>query len=315
MIRPLIRRLLLSIPMLFVVVTATFFLEQLIPGDPASFVLGGHATKAQLNQFDASLGLHRPLLDQYGSQLWALLHGNLGSSWTDGGQSVASMIRAALPVTISLAVVATLVTALLGLAFGTLAAVRRGGWSDRSVQGLAGLSTGLPNFWVAIVLVLLLAIDVRAFPATGFVALTSSPSGWLDALILPVAALSLGAIASVTLQVRSSMIDVLQQDYIRTLAACGLPRRRILFKHALRNGSIPVVASIGFLFVGLLSGTVAIEQVFNLPGLGSLLMQAVVTHDIPAVQGVVIVFAVIVVVVNLVVDVVAAALNPRLRAG
>jgi peptide/nickel transport system permease protein len=312
MVRLVIRRLLLAIPMLFVVVTATFLLEQLIPGDPASFVLGSHSTPAQLSAFDASLGLHRSLIDQYGSQLWSVLRGNLGQSWITH-ESVSHQIATALPVTLSLAVVATVVTFVLGLGLGTLAALRRGRWTDRILQGVSGVGIGLPNFWLAIVLVLLLAIDVHAFPATGFVSISTSPASWASSLVLPVAAITLGSLAGVLLQVRSSMIEVLGQDYIRTLRANGIARRRIVFKHGLRNGAIPVVTTLGFVFVGLLAGTVVIEQVFNMPGLGSLLLNGVLTHDLPVVQGVVIVFAVIVVVVNLLVDLAAAALDPRIR--
>src|ERR1700722_13888271 len=146
------RRILLAIPMLFIVVTATFLLEQLIPGDPASFVLGSHTTPSQLSAFDASIGLHRSLVDQYRSQLGNVLHGNLGQSWTSR-QNVRQMIFAALPVTLSLAVLATVVTFILGLGLGTLAALRRGRWSDRILQGVAGVCVGLPYFWLAIVLV------------------------------------------------------------------------------------------------------------------------------------------------------------------
>jgi peptide/nickel transport system permease protein len=314
MVRLVVRRLLLAIPMLFVVVTATFLLEQLIPGDPASFVLGSHSTPAQLSAFDASLGLHRSLVDQYGSQLWSVLRGNLGQSWITH-ESVSHQISTALPVTLSLAIVATVVTFVLGLGLGTLAALRRGRWTDRILQGVSGIGIGLPNFWLAIVLVLLLAIDVHAFPATGFVSISTNPISWASSLVLPVAAITLGSLAGVLLQVRSSMIDVLGQDYIRTLRANGIARRRIVFKHGLRNGAIPVVTTLGFVFVGLLAGTVVIEQVFNMPGLGSLLLNGVLTHDLPVVQGVVIVFAVIVVVVNLLVDLAAAALDPRIRVG
>jgi peptide/nickel transport system permease protein len=306
------RRLLLAIPMLFIVVTATFLLEQLIPGDPASFVLGSHTTPSQLSAFDASIGLHRSLLDQYGSQLWNVLHGNLGQSWISR-QNVRHMIFTALPVTLSLAVLATVVTFILGLGLGTLAALRRGRWSDRILQGVAGIGIGLPNFWLAIVLVLFFAIDTHLFPATGYVSFGTAPGSWASSLVLPVVAITFGSLAGVLLQVRSSMIDVLSQDYIRSLRANGIARRQIVFKHGLRNGAIPVVTTLGFVFVGLLAGTVVIEQVFNLPGLGSMLLNGVLTHDLPVVQGVVIVFAVVVVIVNLLVDLLAAALNPRMR--
>jgi peptide/nickel transport system permease protein len=312
MLKLVVRRLVLAVPMLFVVVSATFFLEQLIPGDPAGFVLGSHASAAQVASFDNSLGLHRPLIDQYGSQLWNVLHGNLGQSWITR-QGVQHMVGSALPVTLSLAIVATVVTFTLGLALGTVAALCQGRWTDRILQGLAGVGTGLPNFWLAIVLVLFFAIDVRLFPATGFTSITTSPLSWASSLVLPVTAIAVGSLAGVLLQVRSSMIDVLNRDYIRTLRANGISRGRIVFKHGLRNGAIPVVTTLGFVFVGLLAGTVVVEQVFSMPGLGSLLLNGVLTHDIPVVQGVVIVFAVIVVVVNLLVDLLTAALDPRIR--
>jgi len=309
-LRMALGRLALAVPMLFVVATATFFLQQLVPGDPGSFILGKDAAPAEIRQFDVSLGLNRPVLVQYGAWLGRAVRGNLGESWTTR-EPVAQTLLAAAPVTLSLAGLALLVIVGLGVPLGTLAALRPG-IIDRIVQASAGFAIALPNFWLGVGLVLLLAVDLKLFPATGYVSL-SNPAQWLHSLVLPVLALAAGMTVSLALQVRSAMIDVLAADYIRSLRAAGLPRRSVLFRHALRNCMAPVVTTVGFQLLGLLAGAVVIEQLFNLPGLGSVMVSSVTEHDIPLVQGAVLLFAVLVVAVNLVTDVAAAVLNPRAR--
>lgn len=305
-------RVVAAIPLLFIVLSASFFLQQLIPGNIASYVLGSTATSEQRRQFDASLGLDRPLGARYLSAIGNALHGNLGNSWVSG-QSVAHQVLAAVPVTVTLALLAMAVIVLLGVALGTWAAVRRGRPADRVIQSVTGIGSAVPNFWVAVVLVLLLAIKIRVFPATGYVPFADSPGLWLSSLVLPVAALAIAPLAAVVLQVRSAMSDVLATPYVRSLRALGLPRHRILLKHALRNAAAPVVTTLGFQLLGLLAGAVVIEQLFNLPGVGTLLLTGVLAHDVPVVQGTVMFFAVAVVVVNLLVDLAVAALNPRVR--
>lgn len=309
-LRMALGRLALAIPMLFVVATATFFLQQLVPGDPGSFILGKDASPAEIRQFDASLGLSRPVLAQYGAWLGRAVRGNLGESWTTRAP-VAKTLLAAAPVTLSLAGLAILVIVGLGVPRGTLAALRPG-IVDRIVQAFAGFAIALPSFWLGIGLVLLLAVDLKAFPATGYVSL-SDQAQWLHSLVLPVLALAAGMTVSLALQVRSAMIDVLATDYIRSLRAAGLSRRSVLFRHALRNCVAPVVTTVGFQLLGLLAGAVVIEQLFNLPGLGSVMVSSVTEHDIPLVQGAVLLFAVFVVAVNLITDIAAALLNPRAR--
>jgi peptide/nickel transport system permease protein len=303
-------RLVLAIPMLFVVATATFFLQALVPGDPGSFILGKDASPAEIRQFDVSLGVNRPLLVQYASWLGRAVRGSFGMSWTTRSP-VASSLLAALPVTLSLAGLALIVIVVAGVLLGTLAALRPGP-VDRFIQGAAGLSLSVPNFWLGVGLVLLLAIKTSLFPATGYVSL-SSPAQWLHSLVLPVVALAAAPAVSLGLQVRSAMIDVLATDYIRNLTAAGLSRRSVLYKHALRNCMAPVATTIGFQLLGLLAGAVVIEQLFNLPGLGSLLITSVTQHDVPLVQGAVVLFAVFVVGVNLITDVSVAMLNPKAR--
>jgi peptide/nickel transport system permease protein len=306
------RRIALAIPLLFVVLTATFLLQQLIPGDPASFVLGSGSTAAQRDQLDASFGLHRDLITQYFSTFGNALRGEFGKSWVNG-ETVGHTVTTALPVTLSLAALASILTLIVGTALGAWAALRRGRPTDRALQLLAGAGTAIPNFWVAIGLVYLLAIKTKTFPATGYVPLTQSPSAWFHSLVLPVLALSLAPLGPVFLQTRSAMADVLARDYIRSLRAIGLSPWRQVGKHALRNAAGPIVTTMGFNVVGLLAGTVVVEQIFNLPGLGTVLLTGVQAHDVPVVQGVVVFFAVVVVLVNLTVDLAVALLNPRAR--
>jgi peptide/nickel transport system permease protein len=303
-------RLALAVPMLFVVATATFFLQQLVPGNPGSFILGNEATPAEIGQFNAELGLNRPVAAQYGTWLGRAIRGNLGLSWTSHAPVVQTLLAAA-PITLSLTLLAIVLAVGLGIPLGTLAALRPGPL-DRFFQGVAGFAIALPNFWLGVGLVLFLAVDAHLFPAVGYVGL-SDPAQWLHSLVLPVLALAFGMTMSLALQVRSAMIDVLAKDYIRSLRAAGLSRRSVLFKHALRNCMAPVITTIGFQLLALLAGAVVIEQLFNLPGLGSLLVSGVTEHDVPVVQGAVMLFAVFVVVVNLLTDVAAAVLNPRAR--
>ena len=309
-IRAALGRLVLAIPMLFVVATATFFLQQLVPGDPGTFILGNEASPTEIRQFDAGLGLNKPILEQYGTWLGRAIRGNLGMSWTSRSPVTQTLLAAA-PITLSLTVLAIIVIVCLGVPLGTLAALHARP-VDRFFQAFAGFAIALPNFWLGVGLVLFLAVDARLFPATGYASL-SDPAQWLHSLVLPVCALAFGMTMSLALQVRSAMIDVLARDYIRSLRAAGLPRRSVLFKHALRNCMAPVVTTVGFQLLGLLAGAVVIEQLFNLPGLGSVLLTGVTEHDVPLVQGAVLLFAVFVVVVNLLTDVAAAALNPRAR--
>ncbi len=304
-------RLALAIPMLFVVATATFFLQQLVPGDPGSFILGKDATPTEIRQFDKSLGLNRPLLVRYATWLGRAVRGDFGVSWTSHAP-VTQTVLAAAPITLSLAVLVMILIVPAAMALGTAAALSRG-TIDRVLQAIAGLAIALPNFWLGVSLVLLLAVDLHVFPATGYTGL-SDPGQWLRSLALPVLALAVGPMMGLALQVRGAMIDQLARDYIRSLRAAGLSRRVVLFRHALRNSMPPVITTIGFQVLGLLAGAVVIEQLFNLPGLGTILVTSVSAHDVPLVQGAVLLFSVVVVVVNLLTDVAAAMLNPKARA-
>jgi peptide/nickel transport system permease protein len=312
MTRVIARRLLIAIPTVFVVCTFTFLLVQLVPGNPADYILGKSATPASIQHLDAQLGLNKPVLAQYLSWLGGVLHGNFGTSYITG-QTVSQALTSALSPTLSLALLATIVTIVLGQALGTIAAVR-GGRLDSVVQALSGLGMAIPNFWLAALLVVAFSLEIKLFPSTGYTALGASPWQWLIGLVLPVTAIALAGLAQIVLQARSSVLDVLSKDFVRTLQAAGIPRRRILYKHVLRNSAIPVTTVAGLSFVFLLGGVVVIETIFNIPGMGSLMINSVNRHDLPVLQGAVIYFALIVVVVNLAVDLLTAWLDPRVRA-
>jgi peptide/nickel transport system permease protein len=304
-------RLALAVPMLFVVATATFFLQRLVPGDPGSFILGNQATPAEIRQFDDSLGLSRPLLVQYGTWLGRAVRGDFGTSWVTHAPVTQTLLSAA-PVTLSLALLVVILIVPAAIALGTAAALR-GGLADRGLQAIAGVAIALPNFWLGVGLVLFLGVDLRVFPATGYTGL-SDPGQWLRSLVLPVLALAIGPMMGLALQVRSAMLTELSKDYVRSLRAAGLPRRAVLFRHVLRNTMPPVITTIGFQILGLLAGAVVIEQLFNLPGLGTILVTGVSSHDVPLVQGAVLLIAAVVVVVNLLTDIAVALLNPKARA-
>ncbi|MEU9456626.1 ABC transporter permease [Streptomyces sp. NPDC048277] len=306
-----IRRLVVGFALLFVVSALTFVLVALIPSDPARSILGNTATAQQITALRSQLGLDRPLWAQYASWAGHALRGDLGSSLI-APQSVASTLNADLSVTLPLTVGAVLVTMTVGVAAGTLAALR-GGVVARLIDLVALTGLALPSFWVALVLGEYFGVRLHWLPATGFVAFADSPLGWLRSLVLPVVAVAVGGVAAVAKQTRESVDGVLRQEYIRALRADGLPLRRLLFLHVLRNAAIPVVAVGGTQFVAVLGGTVIVENVFALPGLGSTVVRAALDHDLPLIVGAAVYFCALVVLANLLVDVVFALINPKLR--
>ena len=311
MLRLIFRRTVSAVPVMAIVATLTFLLVQLVPGDPASFLLGTGATADQVVRLRATLGLDRPVLVQYSDWLGGLVHGDLGVSLVSN-QTVADALGRALPVTMSVALLATVFTLLAGVALGTVAAVR-GGVVDRVVVGAASVGMAIPSFWLAAVLVFAFAIQIPLLPATGYVPFTTSPGQWLAHLVLPMIAVGLPGVGPVAFQTREGVVDQLSRDYVRTLAAGGLSRRRILFRHVLRNAGGPVVAVLSFGFVFSLGAVMVIEAIFNLPGMGTLMLSSVRRHDLPVVQGAVLTFSLVIVAVNLLADLVSATLNPRIR--
>ena len=313
MIRGLARWLASSVLLLFAVTALTFVLASLSPGSAVQAVLGNQTsyTPRQYQQVTHELGLDQPLPVQYWHWVSNLLHGSLGSDLFSG-QPIIQALDARLGASLSLILGTVVVAGTLGVSAGVLSAVR-GGVLGKLLD--AGVVTGfaIPNFWLALVLIELLAVKVRAFPATGYVPFGTDPSRWLASIALPVITLAIGTTAFVARQTRDSMLDVLSREFIVALRARGVPMRSILVKHALRNAAIPVVTTLGVLFVGLLGGTVFIENVFAVPGLGQQVVNASNTHDLPMIEGVAFYFTVIVVAINLLVDLSYRVLNPQME--
>lgn len=314
MIRATVRWIGTSAALLFIVTVLTFVLAALAPGDAARSILeSSHSTytSQQYQDLRHQLGIDQPLPAQYWHWLYHLLHGSLGTDLFSG-EPIASALSGRLAATLSLAIGGVIVSAVVGIAVGIFSAIRRGP-AARAVSLVSLLGMAVPGFWLALVVVELLAIRVRAFPATGYTPFTEDPQKWLQSIVLPVLSLSFGASATIARQVRDSMSEVLAQDYITALRARGVPLRSIILKHALRNAAIPLVTMLGLLLVGLLGGTVLIESIFAIPGLGQQAVTASSTHDLPMIEGVAFFFTLVVIVVNLLVDVSYRWLNPKVR--
>lgn len=311
MLRLIVRRVLLSIPLLVVVTAITFVLQSLIPGDPARSLLGPSATPAQYEALRAQLHLNEPVLVQYRDYLVGLLHGDLGRSIFTG-EDVASTLAGRLPVSLSLIIGGTVLALVIGILLGVLSATR-GRVLARVIDVFSLVGGALPNFWVGLVLASIFAVALAVLPATGYVPLADSPALWAQSLVLPVIALGLSGIATIAKVVRDGVANAMTQDFVRTLRAAGVPRRVLIWKHALRSSSVNLVTVVGVIFVASLSGTILVENVFVLPGLGSLAVSATARQDIPLIQGVALAFTVITIVVNLIVDVSYGLLNPKVR--
>jgi len=310
-LRLLARRALLSLPLLFAVSTSTFVLVAILPGDVARTIVGPYATQGQYLQLRHSLGLDESLPTRYWHWLEQAVRGDLGTS-PFYSQPVTSLLDSRLSVTFSLVIGATVLAGVAGIVLGVISALRAG-VVGRFVDALSLAGLAIPNFFLGVLLVTWFAVLIQLFPATGYVPLTTSPAQWLRSLVLPVITLAVPGIAVVAKQTRDSMLEVLGRPFVRTLRASGVSRRSIIFKHVLRSAGISVATVVGLVFIGSLSGTVLIESVFAMPGLGGLAVQATNNHDLPLIQGVVIYFTVIVIAVNLTVDLFYGALDPRVR--
>jgi peptide/nickel transport system permease protein len=311
MIAFIVRRLLTGLVLLAAITTFGFTLLYLGGGDIARKILGENADAETVAQKAHELGLDRPVLAQYGDWVSHALRGDLGASWFSG-QTVSAAILSRLSVTLSLVIGAVILIAVVSVVLGVLAATKRG-WVDKLAQFLAIVGHAIPGFLFAVGLVLVFALSLGWFDPTGYVPFTESASGWVKTVTLPVIALALGGIASVTQQIRGSVIDALRNDYVRTLRSRGIPARRVILKHVLRNAAGPALAVLAVYFVGLLGGAVIVEQVFAIPGLGQVAVQATSQGDVPLVMGLLVATGVIVIVFNLLVDLAQGWLNPKVR--
>lgn len=304
------RRLAWSVPLALAASAVSFLLVGLLPGDAARALLGANATQAQLVDARAQLGLDQPLTTQYLRWLLKALHGDLGTSLVSR-TPVVDVLNSRLGASLSLIVGATLLATLIGVALGVRGA--RGGLVGRVVDTVSVLGLAVPDFWLALILVLLFAVTWRIFPPTGYVPFGDDPVGWLTSLVLPVVTLAVPSVAVIAKQTRDAVATALDRPFTRTLRAAGVSERSVIYRHALKNAAIPILTVVGLMFTAALSGTVAIEFIFAIPGLGSTAVQATAAHDFPLIQGVVVYFTLIVIAVNLLVDVAYGYLNPRVR--
>ncbi|MFM7305987.1 MAG: ABC transporter permease [Alphaproteobacteria bacterium] len=307
-----LRRLLSAIPVLFIVSLISFGLMRLIPGDPAASIAGPSATPAQIEQLRRDLGLDEPLLLQLLHYYQGLLKGDFGKSLLLGkGVLAATMER--LPVTIGLSLYALVLTLLIGVASGIIAALRQNTWVDQVAMMIAMLGISIPGFFLGLLMIIFFAVQLGWLPSGGYVPFSQDPIGWLRSTTMPAISLALlqaGLLARIT---RSGMLEVLRQDYVRTARAKGLPERQVILKHALANALIPIVTVVGIIISLLLSGAVVTEALFSLPGMGQLLTQAVLSRDYPMVQGGLLLVTTFLVLVNILVDVLYALIDPRVR--
>jgi len=277
----------------------------------ARIIMGDEASDELIARKAGELGLDQPVIVQYFHWLGDAVRGDLGASWFNG-ESVTYLLVNRIPVTLSIAVGTIVLSCLVSLAFGLLAAIYRG-WIDRALQVVSVVGLVFPGFWLALVLVTVVAIEWGLVPATGYIPFGNSPDGWVRSLALPVFSLALGAISGLAQQVRSATIATLDQDFVRTLRSRGLSERTVVLKHVLRNAAPPTMTVLSLNFINLMSGAVMIEQVFALPGIGSLAVDATTKGDIPIVMGAVIVSVLIVVIVNVLTDLLNGWLNPKVR--
>lgn len=309
--RYVVKRLLMLVPVLTVVGVVTFLLIHLIPGDPTAVILGTDATPQQVEELRHDMGLDRSLVVQFGEWSLRVLKGDLGKSVFQP-QAVTTLIRGALPPTLTLTGVALLVSVLVGVPAGMIAAIRRGGTVDLLVMLVAMAGLSFPSFWLGLNLVFLFSVKLRWFPTGGYQPLSAGLVA-LKYLFLPGLSLGLVQAALIARMTRSAMLEVLHLDYIRTARAKGLPQRTVIFRHAVRNAFIPVLTVIGTSVGVMLGGAVVIETVFSLPGLGKLVINAVQRRDFPVVQGSILMVATISVLMNLLVDMLYPVLDPRIR--
>jgi peptide/nickel transport system permease protein len=308
----LARRLLSTLPVLLIVSVLVFLMLRLTPGDPAAVLAGDAASTDQIEQIRASLGLDRPLPVQYAVWAGHLLTGDLGTSYYYK-MPVAQLIGQRLEPTLSLAALTLTIAVLVAVPLGVLAAWRHGGWLDRGLMGFSVLGFSIPVFVLAYVLIWLVSLKLGWLPVQGYKRLAEGPGPWLKHLLLPSITLSVIYVALIARVTRASVLETLGEDYIRTARAKGLPELQVLLRHALANAAVPIATVIGIGIALLIGGVVVTESVYAIPGLGRLTVDAVLARDFPTIQGVILFFSVVYVLVNLLVDLSYVFFDPRIR--
>jgi len=306
------RRILATIPVMLIVAFCVFSLLYIAPGDPAAIIAGDQATPADVERIRASLGLDRPFLVRFGEWLWQILHGDLGTSIFTN-LPVSHMIAQRIEPTISLMLLAIVFAVSVAIPLGVLAAWKHGSWVDQAVMVLAVFGFSTPVFVVGYLLAYVFALQFNWLPVQGFNSLSTGIVPFLRNMALPTLALGLVFIALLARITRATMLDVLNQDYVRTAKAKGVGQRAVLFVHALKNAAVPIITVIGNGVALLIGGAVLTESVFAIPGLGRLTLDAILRRDYPVIQGVVLLFSFSYVVVNLLVDLAYTLFDPRIR--
>ena len=312
MLSYIVRRLFLTVPVMALVAVFVFLLLHLSPGDPAAIMAGDNATSENIAQIRTKLGLDEPLWKQFGLWVFALLSGDLGQSlfW---GDPVTVLIGQRAEPTVSLALTTISFAVTVAITLGVVAAANPGTWIDRGVMGFAVMGFSLPVFVVGYMLIFLFAIDLKWLPVQGYTRFAEGFVPWLRNLVLPSLALGMAYVALIARITRTTMLEVLAEDYIRTGKAKGVANRPLLLRHALKNAAVPIVTVVGIGVALLIGGVVITETVFNIPGIGRLVVDAISRRDYPIVQGVIMMFAGIYVLVNLLVDLSYTLFDPRIR--
>jgi len=310
--RVIVRRVVAIIPILFLVTVAAFFMQVAMPGDPAYALAGANATPEQIAKIQAEMHLNTAAPVRYWYWLDDVLHGKLGISYSSH-RSVAGEIAHRFPVTASLALGALFLTIVIGIPLGILQGLRPGSKTDKGLLGFVSFAISAPAFWVATMLVFIFAVKLRVLPALGYVSFQKSPVSWASHIILPAFTLSLYGFAVIARFLRTGIVGVTQEDFVRALRARGLSSRRIIYKHILKNAALPTVTVLGLNIGYLLSGAVIVEQIFTLPGMGTYALGAIQGRDAPAIQGVILATAIVIVTVNLLTDLAYSFLNPKVR--
>ena len=296
------RRLLQMIPVMLGVTIVVFLIMQLVPGDPARMLAGEGASPEQIAAIRESLGLNKPLIQQYLSYLSHVVQGDLGKSIVTNSP-VLEEILIRLPTTVELAVASILVAVTLGLFAGIVSATKQNSWADMSIMVVALIGVSMPSFWMGLMLMYYFSVELGWFPVAGW--------GSLSHMVLPAITLGSGGAAIIARMTRASMLEVVRQDYIRTARAKGVSEFKIIYKHALKNALIPIITVVGLQFGALLGGTVLTESVFAINGVGQLIINAIRTRDLPMVQGTVLMVSIIFMLVNMGVDILYRAVNKR----
>ena len=312
MLAYIVRRILATIPVMAVVALFVFSLLYIAPGDPAAVIAGDQATPADVERIRQSLGLDRPFLVQFGDWVWNIVHANLGTSMFTG-LPVTKMIAQRIEPTLSLMAVTLVLAIAVAVPLGVVAAWRAGSLLDRAIMAFAVFGFSVPVFVVGYLLAYVFALELEWLPVQGYTPLSEGLWPWFQNLILPAIALGCVYIALIARITRAAMLEVLAQDYIRTARAKGIGQPGILFVHALKNASVPIVTVIGIGVALLIGGAVVTESVFVIPGLGRLTIDAILRRDYPVIQGVVLLFSFVYVLVNLMVDLIYTLLDPRIR--